>query len=490
MLRALARSLGSPWAGLALLAVIFLYLAAASLLPGLLGGPQEVFDRLYRAWPLKLCLWALVLNVACVSLFRIPFRLMRLGAHLAHLGVLVLAGGATWYAAFAVSGYAVAHREVASGLFAPVDRFYLSQGISIYVSSDLPGSAGPAQTPLPAPLAEGPAHAVSLPVQTPLEGVCVTVTGYMPSAEVQWQWRDDGPVEAPGVELLVRDGPHTFRRVLCPAYAFAKQSDARQYSVRFAADPDDTAFAALARETRTDLVAVHVAAGEVALVVLRPDGSRESHTAKTGQAVSLKLGDRQVSLELVRLLSRAWRAGSARPLQARQGGPAARVEIAAGEWRGTQWVGYWDSLRPPSLADPRQQHLLLPGGRAVLFELAPRSRPLPTAFTIAQLEYRTYPNSGIPLDYVASLALLDDQGQPTTMLDCRLNRPADLGPLRLYQDRWRPSAEEPTEVIFLVRARPGIWAIWVGCGLICAGLPYGFYVKPLLRQRRLRRARR
>jgi hypothetical protein len=36
------------------------------------------------------------------------------------------------------------------------------------------------------------------------------------------------------------------------------------------------------------------------------------------------------------------------------------------------------------------------------------------------------------------------------------------------------------EVIFLVRSRPGMPAIWVGCGLIVAGLGYAFFIRPLV----------
>lgn len=476
--------LSSPRLGLVLLGMIFTYLALASLLPGLLGVPQAQWTRLYTAWPLKAYLWAVAVNAACASIFRIPFRWDRLGAHLAHLGVIVLAAGASWYVARSVSGYAVAGRDPVSGLFIPVDRFYLEKTGAVYVSVDPASGAGAAESPLPLfPQAEA-AERLNIPVSSPLKGVSIAVTGSDPAADVGWLWRDDGPAEAPAVEVVVHDGPHAFRRVLCMAYAFASRFDTDAYTVRFAAEAEAARLARLARDAETDVAAIIRPANAAAeLAVFRPDGSSERHPAEPGKAITLVLGGREVKLEVVRFLTRAWRAGVARPVRQGQAPAAVKLDVTVGKWRGSLWVGRYHSVRPIDPADPDLQRLPLPAGRMLYFQFAPQYRPLGKTFAIAQMRYLTYPDSGIPRDYVCSLAVLDSDGQPTEQLECRLNRPADLGPFRLYQDEWRPDPEKPTEVIFLVRARPGIRAIWLGCGLICAGIPCAFYLKPLLRRR-------
>lgn len=485
--RAVAGFLSSPRLGLVLLAMIFTYLAAASLAPAGLGLSQARAESLYATSPLKVCLWALVINVACASIFRVPFRLSRLGAHLAHLGVIVLAAGAGWYAAGSLSGYAVAHRDPASGLFAPVDRLYLEDSAALYVTAPSPGGARQAEWPLPAWPEGKPVGQLDIAVPSPVTGVSVAVTGYMASAHLESRWADDGPVPSPGVELIVHDGPHRFHRTLCASVDSARRFDADAYALVCLPESDADRLARIAQAPARD-IALIVPAGtrRGRVVILRPDGSREERAAGSGQTLSLTLGRRQVKLEVVRFLARARRVAAARPAPPGQAPPAVKLDVEVGEWRGSLWVSRYHSLRPIDPGNPDLQSLPLPGGGRMYFQLAPQYRMLGKALAIAQMRYQTYPDSGIPRDYICALAVLDAAGRPAERLECRLNQPVDVGRFRLYQSEWRPEPENPTEVIFLVRARPGIWAVWLGCGLICAGIPYGFYVKPLL----LRRARR
>jgi len=483
LVRLVGRVAGSPRLGLFLLGLIFLYLAVASLLPPPVARLLAGRGGLYGAWPLKLLLACLVGSVACATVFRVRFRLAGLGAIAAHVGVIVLAGGSWWYVGRTVSGYAVAHRDPASSLFLPVDRFYQSDGAALYLSALFPGGLEQVQRPLPA-LRQG--QGLDGLIWT-APGVSVAVTDFLPAAVIEWIWRDDGPAGTSAVEVICRDGKDVRRCVLCPAYPFARVLDADGYIVSFPVEADPAGAAELADRSSKDVVQlVRTAEGQLDLTVFRPDGSRQAYRAGIGGEVNLPLAGREVALAVPRVLDRAWRAAATRPVRAGLGQPAIELEVAVGNWRGRQWVGFYHSRRPASRAYRDMPCLLLPEGKALFFQFAPRSRRLPRAFTIVQMRYKTYPGSGIPRDYLCTLAALDERGQPAEHLTCGLNRPADLGPVRLYQDEWRPGPEDPQEAIFLVRSRPGLWAVWLGCGLICVGIPYAFYVKPVLLRRRRR----
>jgi hypothetical protein len=443
---------------------------------------------LYACWPLKVLGGAVVITVVCASIFRIPFRPARLGAHLAHLGVILLAGGAVWYVAGSVSGYAVAHRVPASGQFGRVDRFYLEETGAVYVSRRTGEGEQQTESPLPALPPGEPGSKLSLSVASPPGSPALTVTDYLPSAHLQWQWRDDGLVDTPAVEVVVHDGPHAFRRTLFPEEAFAPASDAGRYSVRFSPQLQADEAVAIARQGQRDIAwIVRAGAGPARLWVFRPDGSRQEHDLQVGQEVSLALAGRPVKLQVLRFFSQPWLAGVAQAVQDDEAPPAVKLEIAFNGWRGSHWVGYYHSVRPVDPGSLELPRLRLPDGSEMYFQFAPQSRPL-EPFSVAELRYLTRGGSGIPKDYVSLLAVLDPAGRPVQQLECRLNRPADVGRFRLYHSEWRPDPEHPTEAIFLVTARPGVWAVWLGCLLICVGIPYGFYVKPLLLRRTARRA--
>jgi hypothetical protein len=89
----------------------------------------------------------------------------------------------------------------------------------------------------------------------------------------------------------------------------------------------------------------------------------------------------------------------------------------------------------------------------------------------------------MPKDFLCRLAVLEGGGtfRPA---ECGLNRPAAIGPYRLYQDRWWPRGQDPQEIVFQVSSAPGLPAVWTGCILIGLGLFYAFYLKPLLLRRR------
>ena len=478
----LLRAAGSFRVGLVLLAALLVYLGAASLrcaaddiAPGAAGSP-------YAAWQLKALLAALVCNVLAATFVRLPAGAEGLGAWGAHAGVVVLAAGAAWYAAKNVAGYAVAQRPAPRAPFEAVERFYLENTLAAYVS--IIGGDGPAraaQTPLPSGRRGGPGI-VGCAVESPRADVTTRIVDHAPAAAIRFEWRHAGPADAPAVEVALDDGGRPRARVLCPTYAFAAEWDRGDYAVRYTPRVSATQPAKPGRDT----VSVQGSQPDrLAVVVRRADGSTQRHAASIGTRVDLSLGRGAVGLTIRRFLARAWRAGVA--LRTRPGpgtAQAVKLDIAVGDWRGTQWIAFDPFIRTVRLDDSDLQRLPLPDGRTLALHLAPQSRPLPRPFRPGQARYLTYPGSGICKDKICSLSLLGPGGQDAGQVPCRLNQPADVGPVRLYQDQWRPEADAPAEMVFLVRTRPGIWAIWLGCTLICLSLPYAFYVKPLLRRRR------
>ena len=132
------------------MALLAAYVGVASVWPEwlarLLGTAP---DGVYRHW-LPVGLGALLcLSILIATIVRIPLRLRHAGAWCSHLGVLVLAAGAAWYAIGSVSGYCVNQlRRVHSGSgseWIPTGSFYLNDAYAAYVAVD---KGEPVQTPL------------------------------------------------------------------------------------------------------------------------------------------------------------------------------------------------------------------------------------------------------------------------------------------------------------------------------------------------------
>jgi len=154
---------------LLILAGLIVYLSVASAHPG--GAPHGVYGR-----RLVLVLWGgLCLNVLLATVFRVPRRPASLGAYLAHVGVLLLAGGAGWYVSSSQAGQCAAFAQ-ADG-WSPIDRFFLDGTAACYIGTE-PQIDSAVQNPLPVRrtdddsprglelvLAGGPAGAVIRAVQ-------------------------------------------------------------------------------------------------------------------------------------------------------------------------------------------------------------------------------------------------------------------------------------------------------------------------------------
>ncbi len=490
--------LGSAWPAWALMAAVFGYLAVASVWPPPPGQAPGTPSFLYGWFPLKVLGGLVVASMLCATVTRVPLRWASLGTWLAHAGVVVLACGSVRYVAGSVSGFAVAFRHARHPLragddnFLPVRRFFLNDTAAVYVEADRAG-AGRIQTPVPGLLAREGAGPLNLPVRSPDDDVSIRVRDYLPAARMATGWRDDGPAEVPAAGIVIRDGPHVFRRVLCPAYPFAREFRGRPYAVRFARAGGEVPPWLVEKDSREQdiVVLARTPAGRVAVRVLGGDGSRRRHQADVGEEITLRLAGRDVLVTVERLYTRAWRAWTAYPAEGEGSTPAAKLRIAVGGWVGWQWVRF-DGYLPPAgpagrradpLPDSARHRLPLPDGRTMWVHLAPRSRPLARPFRVRRLAYRTYPGSAKPRDYVCWLEAGGQPGRPAALLECRMNHPVTIGGMRIYQNAWSGQAASPQQISFTVASRPGIPAVWAGGILICLALPYAFYVKPVLRRR-------
>ncbi len=128
-------------------------------------------------------------------------------------------------------------------------------------------------------------------------------------------------------------------------------------------------------------------------------------------------------------------------------------------------------------------------------------RPLPFVLSLEAFEMQPYPGSQIPRDYVADLAIADidrssESVGPTSYGQARLNNPLVYQGIKLSQTGWDPGdrnapnhAERDAHGRFLNQQRytilgvgnnMGIRVIFVGACLVVAGIPWAFYIKPLL----------
>lgn len=207
---------------------------------------------------------------------------------------------------------------------------------------------------------------------------------------------------------------------------------------------------------------------------------------------------------------------------------AIALEISDGEWRETHWLPFARYMNVSTGAD---RTITLPDGRSlrVAFSRAPRSLP-GMGLRLLDFEMIAYPHSDIPRDYLSNVQVADTLRSETTSAITRLNRPLiHRVPFRSRDDvpllgnaigaavsviapnrykfsqsgwdaeGWRESVErveagtlDRPRAMFTILAvgnNPGIHVIAAGSVMVCAGIPWAFYIKPwLLRRKRDRLA--
>jgi len=460
-LRRIILAAGSPSAGIVLIVLIVGYLCLASTVPDalarLIGGSPA---SLYRHPLLVLLAVALCAGVLLASWTRLAVRWSQAGAWCSHLGVLVLAGGVCLYATRSVGGTCVTSKSGAG--WTDIRGFYADGTYAVYAST-APGAQA-VQTEIPpgrlARLGRDP-----LELASPADGVKARATGFRESESLIYFF-----------DLIIRDGDQARRTRLRfgGAYEtddyqviFHPQATAEMVE-RLLAGPGSPEDLRLTKDTVIVLTGLDV---EPTVAVARPDGSLEHGKVDATGTASVRLAGRTVKLVL--LGSGLAPAEGLRDVPGFSG-PALRVEFSTDGGTGQTWVpfaGY------PPLADPVRVDL--PGGRDVFLCFSRAHHPLPLEIRAIKPAYLTYPGSVIPKDYRCDVSLSDGARETIS-----LNNPLRLGEYQISQGSWFPSGGDPQHIVLLVRTRPGLELIWIGCVLIVAGLPYAFYVKPLILKRK------
>lgn len=447
---------GSTALGMSLLAALFVYLGVATLVsPAETAGPWAAGVDLYAAWPLKLLLGLLVTNILVATMWRLKGGWRQLGAWTAHLGVIVLAAGAGWFASRGVSGIAVASRSDARAPFGTVEQFFVRGTASAYAADFSAGQVHIVQSPL-ANLRAGELGGIEL--KSPIEGLSLSAVELLPSAAFDQQWRDDAPGDSPGASFRLADGEASGDFYVSSTFRVAAQIQGKGYSIAMA----PVQIPASLPSQQGDLVLL----GRNELTIFRADGKRQVVPFKLEQEMPLDLAGRQVKFTVHKLFSHLWRSATARPATGPMTQPALKIDIKLGTWQGSIWTPYLQAMTGAEFTGVVNQ-LPLPQGRLLSLQFAPQARALPVQFQVVQMP-------GSPWPAVAPVVGQGQLGQPQT---CRLNQPAQLGPMRVFCGSFEGW---PHQVVYQVATRPGIWAVWTGCILICLALAYSFFVKPIL----------
>jgi hypothetical protein len=128
------KTLNSVIFGICLMILVALYIALGS---GI-ARVREAFEmnelQFFNAWPLKLLMLLLVVNLATVTWTRIPFTPPRYGVWTIHAGIIVLIAGMAFYYSRKVEGLTRLYADARQGPIT-VDHFYDAAERALYVRS-------------------------------------------------------------------------------------------------------------------------------------------------------------------------------------------------------------------------------------------------------------------------------------------------------------------------------------------------------------------
>ncbi|MEX0744982.1 MAG: hypothetical protein WD118_05220 [Phycisphaeraceae bacterium] len=197
-----------------------------------------------------------------------------------------------------------------------------------------------------------------------------------------------------------------------------------------------------------------------------------------------------------------------------------RPAAEGGPWRRLVWMRHMRYPKYPTRAQ-RPVFVDVPNVGQVRFAFSRRQYQLPFAIALEDFEMEPYPGSQIPLDYTATLLLgdLDADGlmpnppqrervHMNHPLSYRTSSPAPLAlrRLKISQTGWDPPEQNDAMAeardaqgryinqqrftILGIGNNVGFYVIATGAVMVILGIPWAFYIKPLLVARQKRRLQR
>ncbi len=188
------------------------------------------------------------------------------------------------------------------------------------------------------------------------------------------------------------------------------------------------------------------------------------------------------------------------------------VEGHSGTWRRLVWMRH---MRYPKYPDAvhRPVHVDVPGLGTMRLAFSRQRYDLPFAVALDDFEMQPYPGSDIPRDFVAYLSIADLDGdglmhrQPE-QYRVHMNNPityragwapVGMGRIKVSQVAWDPPAPDEAQAdardaegrlinqqrftILGIGNNVGIQMIFVGSCMVVLGIPWAFYIKPVLVRR-------
>lgn len=497
----------SMWVGVMAALLIVVYLAFASTMPretaSLLGitlfAPEsDTHPELYAYAPFVIAVGLFLVAMVVAHVVAIPLSPRTAGAWISHAGLLVLAVGGGWYAVARQSGDS--YTRLTPQGWTPVRNVYLGRTFALHVD-DAGGDANvqSVQQLIEGLVPHGDPVKLDVPVARAPEGVSIRAVEFLPKARVVSHWEDISPNIIPAIELEVGDAGGAGTILLSPSLPDRRFVSGRGYVLTYNSGVTPEG---LAKYTTPDDpnqgpgmpydLAIFCTGSRIepTLAVIRPDGTRFSAKLEVGKAIEAPLGGQTVRITPRRFYRHAVEVyglapadesvhsgGPADPHEAPPG-PVLRVLVTAGDFSRETVLPFapYGMLARPQIVD-------LPGNRGVLLTFSRLRSALPATVRVSDPVYHTYPGSGIPKDYVCDFRI--ESGGQRRVETLSLNNTVMVGDFQFSQGSWYPpGSDAPTEIVFGAATRPGLPLVWLGCWMICLGLPYAFYVKPLLMRRR------
>ena len=431
-----------------------------------LGVPARSIYRVI----VPLLVGPMAVNLLVATFTRLPLRWSHLGAWIAHAGVLAMLVGASWYAARSVEGLAYTWRSEQG--WSPVEHFYRSGAAAVIVRS----ADRSFQTPLGPMLEHVARQKLDIPLPASVEGVSLRAAEFLPAAAIESFWSEGGAEPAPAIRVRVTQNDQEGEVVLSPLED-RSVVDVGGCAVAFAPQTTPQGLERLVDESMEspwpDPLAV-VATGdqiEPTLVVIPPSGTRTKQAIRLHEPLPVKLGQRQVTIELLELMTHARRTEVAQPMDTKD--PRARSVLRVE----AQVQGRPEQLLLP-LAGPASsdsaRRIVLGDGQAVELVFAQQALKLPGTLRI--LNTRDDFNADVELQSASVV-------EHATLA---MNKPAQLGHYRIFNSSWMPP-KEPQMIVLGVSSRPGVGLVWLGLAMAILAMPYAFYIKPLLMRREVGR---